>query len=133
MGRKHMGRKHMNHDENNISGGVFLIGLALLFMTGWWWPGIMFVIGASIIAGTIAEGKDWREANGAFWVIGIGVVFGMPAIFGWINWGMIFPLILIGLGLYLLFGQKDGKPLSPTRKRKNEEHGDFYDDDYDVV
>lgn len=30
--------------------GVFLIGLAVLFMTGFWWPGMLFVIGFSSMA-----------------------------------------------------------------------------------
>ena len=36
--------------SDQAAGGVFLIGLALLFMTGYWWPGILFVIGAGILA-----------------------------------------------------------------------------------
>ena len=45
---------------DQVSGGVFLIGLALLFMTGYWWPGILFVIGAS----TMARGVG-RPVHGA--------------------------------------------------------------------
>jgi hypothetical protein len=32
---------------SSISGGIFLIGLGVLFLTGWWWPGILVVIGLS--------------------------------------------------------------------------------------
>jgi len=36
-----------------ISGGVFLIGLGLLWYYNWWWPRILFLIGALIIMGGI--------------------------------------------------------------------------------
>ena len=26
---------------STLSGGIFLIGLGILIITGWWWPGIM--------------------------------------------------------------------------------------------
>ena len=95
--------KHSKERADQISGGVFMIGLALLFITHWWWPGIMFVIGATIIARTMAEGKDWTTATPAFWVIGIGVVFGLPGLIGGIDWATIWPLGLIALGLFMLF------------------------------
>jgi len=93
-------------DAGQISGGVFLVGLGLLFLTGWWWPGIMFVTAASMIARTIAEGNDPKTATGAFWLIAIGVLFGMPGLIGDIAGGFwnIFPLILIGIGLFMFFG-----------------------------
>ena len=34
-----------------ISGGVFLIGLAVLWFLNWWWPGILFLVGIIIIIG----------------------------------------------------------------------------------
>jgi len=93
-------------DAGQISGGVFLVGLGMLFLTGWWWPGIMFVTAASIIARTIAEGQHPKTATGAFWLIGIGILFGMPGLIGEIAGGFwnIFPLILIGFGLFMFFG-----------------------------
>lgn len=113
----------MKRKENadQISGGVFLVGLGLLFLTGWWWPGIMFVIGASIIARTVAEGQRWQDATAAFWVIGIGVVFSIPNLFGSINWGMLWPLLLIGIGLFMLFGGKFRPQIRYGEKSKNDD------------
>jgi hypothetical protein len=93
-------------DAGQISGGVFLVGLGLLFLTGWWWPGIMFVSAASILARTMVEGKPLNRATGAFWLIGIGVLFGMPGLIGGVAGGFwkVFPVILIGLGLFMFFG-----------------------------
>ena len=122
---------HSKERADQISGGVFMIGLALLFITHFWWPGIMFVIGATIIARTMAEGKDWTQATPAFWVIGIGVVFGVPGLFGGINWGSIWPIALIAIGLFMLFGGNMRPKISryddddAYDKRKNDEDDDI--------
>lgn len=107
---------------DQVAGGVFLIGLALLFiLDGFWWPGIMFVIGASLIARTVAEGKPWQSATPAFWTIGIGLVFWLPSILN-IGFSNFWPLMLIAIGLFMLFGGferfRDG---ADSRKRKNDE------------
>lgn len=130
----------MNINKENadqVSGGIFLIGLAMLFLTGWWWPGIMFVIGASIIARTMAEGKPWTSATGAFWMIGIGVVFGVPGLIEGVDWGTIWPLALIAIGLFMLFGGNLRPKIghyddedNDSRKRKNTDD-DIERNDYD--
>ena len=113
----------MQNEEkaSQVGTGVFFVGLGLLFFTGWWWPGIMFVIAASMLAGTLAAGENWTSATGALWLIGIGVVFGIPGLIGDIAGGFwqIFPLILIGMGLFMLFGGKY-RP-SVSGKRKNDD------------
>jgi len=99
----------MNSERSNqVFGGVFLIGLAILFLTGFWWPGIMFVIGAAILARTYSEGKDWKhpDARGGLVVIIIGAVFGLD-LFSFLAGGVV-PIILIAIGAYLLFGDRLG-------------------------
>lgn len=105
---------------SQVGTGVFFIGLGLLFFTGWWWPGIMFVIAASILARTMAAGERWRSATGALWLIGIGVVFGIPGLIGDI-W-QLFPLVLIGIGLFMLFGGKYRPDVSGKRKNDDDIH-----------
>ena len=92
----------MNSQErgNQVGGGIFMVGLGLLFLTRFWWPGIMFVIGASILGRTIAEGRPWQSATSAFIMIGIGVIFWLPGL----SIGALWPIILIGMGLAMLFG-----------------------------
>lgn len=86
------------------AGGVFLIGLALLFLTGWWFPGILFVIGAASMARTLAQGKAWAKDTPALILFGLGILFGLPSFIG----GWIIPVGLIGVGLYMLYGNKTG-------------------------
>ena len=38
-----------------IMGGIWLIGIAVLAVTGWWWPGIMVLVGLSAILGAISR------------------------------------------------------------------------------
>ena len=43
-----------------ISGGVFLIGLGILWYFNFWWPGILFLIGIMVIVGALAAYlKKW--------------------------------------------------------------------------
>ena len=108
----------MDENASHVSTGVFFVGLGLLFVTGWWWPGIMFVLAASIIARSIAAGERLQDATGAWWLIAIGVVFGVPGLIGDVASAFweIFPLILIAIGLFMLFG---GKRRPAIGKRKN--------------
>lgn len=62
-----------NERAGQLTGGIWLIGLGLLFATGWWWPGIMFVIGVASIAQGLAEGRGWSAFQGGLWCIAIGV------------------------------------------------------------
>lgn len=85
---------------DRVSGAVFLIGLGLLFtslgnVVGGFFPGILFVIGASALARGMAEGQQWYTVSGGLWMIGLGLVF---------LWGFSLPLLLIILGLTMLFG-----------------------------
>ena len=62
-----------NEQTAAVESAVFLIGLGILFGTGWWWPGIMFVIGVSSIVLALAQGQGWYSLQGSIWTIGIGV------------------------------------------------------------
>ena len=90
---------------NEIFGGTFLIGLAVLFLLGWWWPGIMYVIGIALLVRSNVLGRSWTEERAGLIALAIGVIFtviDLLRIFTFAWW----PLILILLGLYLLFGSR---------------------------
>jgi hypothetical protein len=97
---------------NEISTGTFLIGLAFLFITGNWWPGIMYVIGISSIAQALSEGKAWYAAQGGLWAIGIGLVF---------QFGFSLPLLLIIIGGSMLLGYRFRPPMFDEEKAKNDD------------
>jgi hypothetical protein len=40
-----------------ISGGIFIVSLGELLITGWWWPGILIAIGLSSGAELIFRGR----------------------------------------------------------------------------
>lgn len=98
-----------------LAGGVFLIGLGVLLLTGYWWPGILFVIGATSLVRGLAEGQAWYSVQGALWMIGLGVVFAL---------GFSLPLLLILIGLSMLLGYVFRPPMfqetaaQPRRKRE---------------
>lgn len=98
--------------SNEISTGVFLIGLAILFITGYWWPGIMFVIGIASIAQALGEGKTWYAAQGGLWAIGIGLVFAV---------GFSLPLLLIIIGVSMILGYRFKPPAFDEEKPKNDD------------
>jgi hypothetical protein len=84
-----------------ISGGIFLISLGILLVTGWWWPGIMIALGLSSGAGLIFRGKIWQGILSlAFFCsipIGIWIIQETD-----ISWTLVGALILIGIGVIVL-------------------------------
>jgi hypothetical protein len=86
---------------SGISGGIFLISLGILFFTGWWWPGIMFAIGLAAGAELIFRGNLLRGIGTLAFFCAIPIVV-------WviqetrIPWGIVGPLVLIGLGVIVL-------------------------------
>ena len=95
----------MNNDErrgkaSQIGNGIFFVGLGLLFLTGWWWPGIMLVFAASVLGRVLAAGKSWQEARGALLLAVAALLLSLGNFSGefWL------PLIFVGIGLYMLFG-----------------------------
>jgi hypothetical protein len=100
---------------DQIAGGVFLIGLGLLFTNVIaFWPGILFVLGASSLARGMAEGREWQSVTGGVWLIGLGLLFML---------GFSWPLLLILIGASMLVGRNQGWMCwdGEKRKRKNEE------------
>ncbi len=93
---------------NEVFGGTFLIGLAVLFLVHWWWPGILFVIGIALLVRAVAQGRAWSDERGGLVILAIGVVFtviDVLKVFAFDWW----PIILILLGVYLLFGNRLGR------------------------
>lgn len=96
-----------------VAGGVFLIGLAVLFLGNVsFFPGILFVIGASAIARGVAEGQDWYNVPGGLSMIGIGLLF-------W--FGFSWPMLLIFIGASMLLGKSWHNQHNSDAKRKRDD------------
>ena len=85
------------HARNPITAGLLLLGIGVLMLTGWWWPGIMVVLGIAIGAGLVFRGRYLQG------LVLAAIFFAIP----WlvtrdIPWGIYGPMILIGTGLVVL-------------------------------
>jgi len=86
---------------SSISGGIFLIGLGVLFLTNWWWPGILVVIGLSGGAELIFRGQISKGLGTITFFCGIPLVWTIVQSTN-ISWSIIGPFILIALGVIML-------------------------------
>ena len=118
-----------------VGNGIFFVGLGLLFLTGWWWPGIMLVFALSALGRALAAGKSWQEARGALLLAVIALLFSLPGLMGSLSgafWRWL-PLIFVGVGLYMLFGGRcrsffghGDDDEKRKNKRKNDDGGDIH-------
>lgn len=91
----------MENKKSPIFAGIMLIGLGILVFTGWWWPGIMLVIGTALAADKLFQGQI-KEAIGLFLLF-----LAIPtAVFIFTNhiisWAIFAPIFLIGIGFMLI-------------------------------
>ncbi len=49
MNRHHHYYRNQRSWHGGVHSGVWLIGLAILFLTGLWWPGILVLVGISMV------------------------------------------------------------------------------------
>ena len=86
---------------SGISGGIFLIGLGVLMFTGWWWPGILLVVGLSGGAEQIFRGKIASGIGTIAFFAAIPLVITIVQSTD-ISWGIVGPFVLIALGVITL-------------------------------
>ena len=86
---------------SGISGGIFLIGLGVLIITGWWWPGIMLVIGLSGGAEQIFRGRIASGIGTIAFFTAIPVIWALVQSTD-LSWTIVGPFILITLGVIML-------------------------------
>ena len=84
-----------------IAGGLFLISLGVLLVTGWWWPGIMVAIGLSSGAGLIFRGKTLAGISTLVFFCGIAIAVEIVRQTD-ISGVVVGSFILIGIGVILL-------------------------------
>ena len=87
----------MRRERSGVAGGLILIGIGILLITGWWWPGIMVVIGVALAADRWLSGRT-REG-----IVLLAIFLAIPvalSVMGSIDipWIWLLALVLIGLG-----------------------------------
>ena len=93
-----MGKRKRSWKKDTLegmSGGIFLIGLGVLFLVDEidFWPWILLVIGLASVPGSIASEGLWAGLQGLVWMGGLAVLFAS---------GQFFPGVLILIGLSLV-------------------------------
>ncbi len=83
--------------KSGIAGGIFLIGLGVLIITGSWWPGVIIVIGLAVGAERAFRG-NYMQALTAFAVCSAIALISATNI----PWHIFGPFILISLGAVVL-------------------------------
>lgn len=97
-------RKRRGEVWGGISGGVFLIGMAILFATDTFWPGILALVGISAFLGALAGGELAGGVMGGGFMIGMAVLFATDT---------FWPGILVLCGIMAILGAV----LRPGRRR----------------
>ena len=87
--------------RDGIAGGVILIGIGMLALTGWWWPGIMLVVGCGLAAERLLRG-EFVQAVAVFTLflaipIGVSLLQRID-----IPWSLVGPFVLVAVGLAII-------------------------------
>jgi hypothetical protein len=76
-----------------LTAGIWLIGLGLLIATKAWWPGILLLVGITIIVQGYFSGGQRQAIRGGIVAIAIGV---------WAACKFNVALLFVGLGVYII-------------------------------
>lgn len=108
-----------------ISNGIFLVGLAVLFFTERWWPGILFVLWATLGCRQVLTGRLYDLFVSTILLLGLVVISYFQ--FNWI----VVPVLLILGGLHLIFreycvaeGIEEEDPIEEQEKEIEEDNDD---------
>jgi len=93
--------KEKQRQASALSGGIFLISLGVLIVTGWWWPGIMVAIGLSSGAALIFRGKTWQGIGTLAFFCGIAVIVEIARRTD-VDGAIVAGMILVGIGVIIL-------------------------------
>lgn len=87
--------------RGGVAGGVILIGIGMLALTGWWWPGIMLVIGCGLAAERLLKG-EFAQAGGV-----LAIFLAIPLAVSLLQhidipWSLVGPFVLVAVGLAIV-------------------------------
>jgi hypothetical protein len=81
-----------------ISNGVFLIAVGILVFTGYWWPGILIAIWATLATRQYLTNRMYDLLLTTILLIGLSVIIILN-----LNWTVIVPVLLVLGGIHLIF------------------------------
>src|ERR687885_2252930 len=91
----------MTRTKSTAAGGITLIGIGMLILTGWWWPGIMVVIGCALAAERYLHGQVAQALSALVVCLAIPVAVAISQHLD-VPWHLVGPFILIALGIMTL-------------------------------
>jgi hypothetical protein len=98
MAMKEMSKKVMSKKKANaISNGVFLISLAILIVTGDWWPGIILAIWATLVTRQFLTGRYYYAVVSSVVFLGIVIVSHFQ-----FDFDILAPVLLVIGGLFII-------------------------------
>ncbi len=77
--------------RHSYSSAVFFIGMAMLFVLGWWWPGMLVVLALTSMASAYERGQP-LFSSGRLFMLGLALAFALGG-------HLFLPMILIVIGL----------------------------------
>jgi hypothetical protein len=80
---------------NQVVGGLWLIGLGVLFATRAWWPAIMFLIALTAVIEGWLNGQPWYGIQAGYWTAFVGF-------WALARFSLVF--LFVGLGVSMILG-----------------------------
>lgn len=81
-----------------ISNGIFLIGIGILVFSGYWWPGILLAIWATLATRQYLTGRIYDLVLTTILLVGLSIVIILN-----LNWSVLVPVLLVLGGLHIIF------------------------------
>lgn len=90
-------RAERGSERTGIAGAMIVLGCGVLLITGWWWPGIMVVLGVAFAAERLVVGRVVDA------LVVLAIFLGIPLAISVLTsvdipWVWVLGLLLIGLG-----------------------------------
>lgn len=80
-----------------LSLGLFIVGLAIMFLSAKWWPGIMLVIGLPLALKQFLNSRHYDAFISLFIFVGFFIITNFN-----INWKVLVPVLFILSAIYTL-------------------------------
>lgn len=81
-----------------ISNGIFLIGIGILVFTGFWWPGILLVLWATLASRQYLTGRLYDLILTSIFLIGLSMIILFD-----LNWTVLIPVLFVLGGIHIIF------------------------------